>query len=90
MRTNDLDSQLAAARAGAGIALLPGFLAARHPELQRVPTRQRPFARDAWLVVHGDLRRAPAVRAVMEFLVEATSELIRPSPAARPAAQRAR
>ncbi len=54
VRTNDLASQLAAALAGAGIALLPGFLAARHRELRRVRVRPRTITREAWLVVHGD------------------------------------
>jgi len=81
LRTNDLESQLSAACAGVGVALLPGFLATRHRELRRVAVRQRPIAREVWLVVHGDLRPAPAVRAVMDFLVEATSELAGPAPA---------
>jgi DNA-binding transcriptional LysR family regulator len=29
----------------------------------------RPITRDVWLLVHSDLRRAPSVRAVMDFLV---------------------
>jgi DNA-binding transcriptional LysR family regulator len=81
LRTNDLESQLAAARAGAGAAALPSFLAARHPELAPVAVRARRgrdgarLVREVWLVVHGDLRAAPSVRAVMDFLVEATAEL---------------
>jgi len=75
LRTNDLESQLAAARAGVGIALLPGFLAARHRELRRVEVRTRLVTREAWLVVHADLRPAPTVRAVMDFLVEATRDM---------------
>jgi DNA-binding transcriptional LysR family regulator len=31
--------------------------------------RMKSVSRDVWLVVHGDLRRAPPVRAVMEFLI---------------------
>ncbi|HVY49000.1 MAG TPA: LysR family transcriptional regulator [Minicystis sp.] len=75
LRTNELESQLAAARAGVGIAALPEYLAARHPELRRVDLRARPISRTVWLVVHGDLRAAPTVRAVMDFLVEATAEI---------------
>jgi len=75
LRTNDLESQLAAARAGVGIAALPGFLARRHPELELVALRARPISREVWLVVHEDLRGAPSVRAAMDFLVDATAEL---------------
>jgi hypothetical protein len=31
--------------------------------------RIKAVTRDVWLAVHGDLRRAPPVRAVMAFLV---------------------
>jgi DNA-binding transcriptional LysR family regulator len=75
LRTNDLESQLAAVRAGVGVATLPSFLAARHPELVHVALRARPVTREIWLVVHDDLRAAPSVRAVMDFLVDATAEL---------------
>jgi len=75
LRTNDLESQLAAARAGVGVVALPGFLAARYPELVRLTVRGRRVVREIWLVVHEDLRAVPSVRAVMDFLVEATAEL---------------
>jgi len=75
LTTNDLESQIAAARAGVGAAAIPDFLAARYPELVRVPTRARPVTREVWLVVHDDLRAAPAVRAVIDFLGEACREL---------------
>lgn len=75
LRTNDLESQIAAVRAGVGVAALPSFLAARHPELVRITARGRPVAREVWLVVHEDLRGAPSIRAVMDFLVAATADL---------------
>jgi DNA-binding transcriptional LysR family regulator len=75
LRTNDLESQLAAVRAGVGVAMLPSFLANRQPDLVRVAQRARPITREVWLVVHDDLRAAPSVRAVMDFLVDATAEL---------------
>jgi DNA-binding transcriptional LysR family regulator len=75
LRTNDLESQVAAVRAGVGVAALPSFLARRYPELERVAIRARPITREVWLVVHDDLRGAPSVRAVMDFLIEATAEL---------------
>lgn len=75
LRTNDLESQIAAARAGAGIAALPDFLAARHAELVRVASGRPRITREVWLVVHEDLRAVPNVRAVMDFLVSATAEL---------------
>lgn len=69
LRTNDLQTQVAAARAGLGIAALPHYLGDGDPLLQRHAVTQKPISRDVWLVVHRDLRQVPAVRAVMEFLV---------------------
>jgi DNA-binding transcriptional LysR family regulator len=69
LRTSDLENQAAAARAGLGLAALPHFLGEGDPRLERYESGEREVGRDVWLLVHRDLRRAPAVRAVMEFLV---------------------
>ena len=67
--TNDFASQASAARAGMGVALLPYFLG-EDPALQPMPVACPLPVRDIWMVVHSDLRRAPRIRAVMDFLVE--------------------
>jgi DNA-binding transcriptional LysR family regulator len=69
LRTDDIDSQRAAARAGVGIAPLPRYLGDADAALVPLDLRMKSVSRDVWLVVHGDLRRAPPVRAVMAFLV---------------------
>ena len=68
LRTSDLENQAAAARASVGLAALPHFLGDRDAGLARYEVGGKRIGRDVWLVVHRDLRRAPAVRAVMEFL----------------------
>jgi DNA-binding transcriptional LysR family regulator len=68
LRTSDLENQAAAARASVGLAALPHFLGDRDDGLARHEVGGKQVGRDVWLVVHRDLRRAPAVRAVMEFL----------------------
>lgn len=68
LRTNDLETQVAAVRSGLGIAALPHYLGDGDPRLQRYVVTQKPVSRDVWLVVHRDLRQVPAVRAVMDFL----------------------
>ncbi|MBV8926997.1 MAG: LysR family transcriptional regulator [Bradyrhizobium sp.] len=68
LRTNDLETQAAAARSGLGLAALPHYLGDGDPRLQRHVVTQKPVTRDVWLAVHRDLRQVPAVRAVMEFL----------------------
>lgn len=69
-RTNDLASQAAAARAGIGIAALPCFMAYRDPGLVALSVDRARAVRDIYLVVHADLRRMPAVRAVLDFVAE--------------------
>jgi DNA-binding transcriptional LysR family regulator len=65
---NDISGHLTAARAGAGVAGLPCFLGDRDASLVRVGDKAPAFKRDIWLVVHRDLRKAPPVRAVMDFV----------------------
>jgi DNA-binding transcriptional LysR family regulator len=67
-RGGSLEIQQAAARAGAGIAALPDFMAGTDSALEVVPPGDVLLARDIWLVVHTDLRNAVPVRAVVEEL----------------------
>lgn len=67
---NHASEHLVAARAGVGVAGLPSFVGDAEPELVRVGGAAAPFSREVWLLVHRDLRAAPAVRAVMDFLVD--------------------
>ena len=60
----------AAARASAGIAVLPRYLGDIDPTLRRVPMPDPP-TEGVWLTVHRDLRNAPRVRALLDFLVSA-------------------
>ncbi|MBI2256090.1 MAG: LysR family transcriptional regulator [Proteobacteria bacterium] len=68
LRTADADAQMAAAQAGIGIAALPDFLARGRTDLVAVKAAHPPLTRDIWLVVHEDLRRSPAIRAVLDHL----------------------
>jgi DNA-binding transcriptional LysR family regulator len=76
-RCNSTASLLAAARLGIGVAVLPRFVADRDPELVEL-SGPEPVNHELWLLVHGDLRRTPRVRAVLSWV----DELIRD---ARPA-----
>ena len=63
----NMSLQIAAAKAGLGLALLPCFVSWLHPDLTSA-TKQKPQpARDIWLLTHPDLRRVARVRAVMDF-----------------------
>ncbi len=68
-RSNSTASIQAAARQGLGIALLPRFVGDRDPLLTRLDGPE-PVRHELWLLVHGDLRRSPPVRAVIEWVDE--------------------
>ena len=55
--------------AGAGLAVLPCYLADSDRRLQRVGGILPDVTADQWLLVHRDLRTLPRIRAVMDQLV---------------------
>jgi len=71
---NHISEHLVAVRAGVGVAGLPCFLGERERDLVRVDEGVPSFARDIWLVAHRDLRKTPAIRAVMDFVATVVSE----------------
>ncbi|MBO9631228.1 MAG: LysR family transcriptional regulator [Shinella sp.] len=68
LRASTLEFQLAAARAGGGIAMLPNFMLAGVDDLVEAIPQRQPLTRELWLVVHGDIRNVPIIRVVMEAL----------------------
>ncbi|WP_244497117.1 LysR family transcriptional regulator [Aureimonas sp. D3] len=72
LRTNDVTTQVQAARAGLGAALLPSILGDAEKELIRLDAA--PPSRPLWMSVHADVRRSPVVRAVMDHLVRTFAE----------------
>jgi DNA-binding transcriptional LysR family regulator len=76
-RCNSTASLTEAARAGIGVAVLPRFVADGDADLVRLASP--PIVHhELWLLVHGDLRRTPRVRAVIEW-VDALVERARPA-----------
>lgn len=83
LRVNSALAQIAAARAGFGKALLPHWFAEDAGGLVAVPTPAPPPEREAWLLVHRDLKGVPRVRAVIDAVVaafEAEQERLGPRP----------
>lgn len=68
VRASGLAMQLAAARAGAGLVVLPCYLGDGDPALTRATHRLAELDAAHWLIVHRDLRRVPRVRAVMAWV----------------------
>lgn len=71
VRTDSHPAQLAAARAGLGIAVVQRPLGLSDPRLQPVLPGLAIPNLDTWLVTHNDLRQLPRVRAVFDHLAEA-------------------
>lgn len=71
LRTDSHPAQLAAARAGLGIAFAQVPAARRSPGLVRVLPELAIGVLDTWLVTHEDLRHVPRVRAVIDHLARA-------------------
>jgi DNA-binding transcriptional LysR family regulator len=71
LRSSNLIAQLRAAAAGAGLCVLPDFIAASEPGLVRVLPGQVGLTRTFWLLTHADLKGLARVRAVADFITEA-------------------
>lgn len=80
VRTSHIGTQLAAARAGAGVLLVDGIVGRANGlvEVGLAAALQRRLPRlrsELWLVVHRALRNVPRIAAVWEFLVEEAGRL---------------
>lgn len=77
LQSSNLVAQLKATLAGAGLCVLPGFLAGKEEGLVRVLPNEVSLTRSLWLIVHQDLAELARVKAVVRFIkdeVEAAKE----------------
>jgi DNA-binding transcriptional LysR family regulator len=72
LETNSTHTLLAAARAGAGVAVLPRFVARWHDDL--VAVSDDVANHDVWLITHPEFRRDPKVRTAADFLKRIAAE----------------
>lgn len=82
LRSNSRNGQLAAARAGLGIACLPRYLADGVEGLVRLAPPVPAPRREIWLGVHQDTRWTPRIRAVLDHLkttLEAAAPRLQPA-----------
>ncbi|MDJ0707015.1 MAG: LysR family transcriptional regulator [Leptolyngbyaceae cyanobacterium MO_188.B28] len=70
-RLNNVVAQLAAAKAGLGIARLPCFMGDPEPTLQRVPPGGTAPCHDVWILTHKDLVSTARIQTFMDFMAEA-------------------
>jgi DNA-binding transcriptional LysR family regulator len=69
IKSSNLIAQLAAARSGAGLCVLPHFIAREERELAPVLPDQVSLTRAFWLVTHADLKDLARVRETADFIV---------------------
>ena len=70
LRTNSMQTQYAAVRAGLGTTFLPHFIGDADTALTRVEIGPFDTDRQLWLLYHRDLRGSQRVQAVREFVTE--------------------
>ena len=75
IRLVDMRAQLAACRAGLGIAYLPCFLCDEDPALVRISEPDFPKHQRLWLIRHADTDGNIRVRTLSDFLAKAFKEL---------------
>ncbi len=68
IESSNLVAQLRATLAGAGLCVLPAFLAREEPGLVRVLPGEICLTRSLWLIVHQDLADLARVKAVTRFI----------------------
>ncbi len=70
-RINNALTQLAAVKAGMGMASLPCFLADPEKNLQRLPPGKAEPRYDIWMLTHEDLRFTARIKTFMDFMANA-------------------
>jgi DNA-binding transcriptional LysR family regulator len=74
LRASSMLMHVEAILAGTGRGVLPCYVGDGHPLLERLCPPIVEIAADYWLIVHRDLRRAPCVRAVIDWIRQVFAE----------------
>lgn len=68
VRISNVLSQMAAVAGGAGLGVLPCFMARSNPNLVRVLTDEIELTRSYWLVTHAETRDVARIRLIEDFI----------------------
>ena len=74
LRSTSITAQYEAVRAGAGLAVLPAFLADQDPTLARVLPQEARFTRTFWMSMPAEGKQLARMQAVWAFLKETARE----------------
>ncbi len=69
LQSSSLVAQMQATLAGAGVCVLPHFMAGADPRLVPVLPDTVAITRSFWLIVHADLKEVARIRATMDFII---------------------
>ncbi len=61
-------AQMESTKAGAGICILPAFMAANEPDLVQILPDQVQLTRSFWLIIHSDMRQLARIKTVGDFI----------------------
>lgn len=73
-RADSMMGVLAAVRSGAGVAVLPCYLADGEAGLARIGDVVPELSTDLWLLTHEDIRRATRIRVFLDFIAGAVKD----------------
>lgn len=76
LRSSSLIAQYQACAAGAGLCILPCFLADADARLVRVLAEQVNLTRSFWMVVHSDMRDLARIRVTGDFIAQVTHRAV--------------
>ena len=76
LRSTSVMAQLEATRAGAGLAVLPAFLADRHADLVPVLAGEFSFTRTFWMSMPAEMKNLARMRATWDFLRSAGAQAL--------------
>ena len=74
LRISNVVTQMVAVEGGAGLCILPCFMADTRPGLIRVIPQTLSVKRSYWLISHSDLRSVKRIRLVTEFIRRCVAE----------------
>ncbi|MBS0246649.1 MAG: LysR family transcriptional regulator [Proteobacteria bacterium] len=77
LRVSTVDIQLAAARIGGGVAMLPDFMVADDDQLVLAAPNEPSVTQGVWLLVHTDMKNAAPIRVVAQELREYVTRRLR-------------
>lgn len=70
IKSSSLVAQLKATLAGAGLCMLPAFIAAGEPDLVQVLPEEVTITRSFWLIVHEDLRSLARISMTADYIAD--------------------